>query len=982
MPARSRADLTLPGLGRARPLLARAKPPRRAMPRALHATRGARAGGGTGTLGRPSPAALATALLEACAVAAAVVVPLFFNPRTERVFEPDKLAWLIALAAVALAGLVVRALAEPGGAARALRRPLVRALVVLALALVLGTVMSRAPAISVWGAYRRGHGAIVWLAWMVLAAAASNASRWTTARERLRAALVAPAAPAAAYALLQRLQIDTIPWQQYGDDAAVRAFGPMGNAIFLGAYLAAVAPLAAEGLFRAWRAGERARSAAYAVASALCLAGILASQSRGPALGLLAGLGAFGLLAAVRAGRRRLAMAALVAGIGVPLALVGLGRASAPGLDRFGELLSPASRTVRQRVLAWEGLAEAAKADPARILFGHGPETTSLVLAPHAPAQLRKLVPDQVFDRAHNVLWEWWVAAGLFGVLALVAVYVAAFGTAYHALGWLTSRRHAIALAGTAVGGALAGLLLAAVVTAPLGAAGAALGLAAGLVGWGTWRGLRAPRGAATADGIVLAVLGVLSARLVEGALGLPNAAAELVFWLALALLLGATASRPEAGAPPAGDAAADGLAVGLGLATVAFAPLFLPFGLTAVMRGPNLAILMLPALYWVLMVVLLPMQAPPWRRDATALGLFAGFALTFRLLQGRVGGPTVAFAAVLAAAVAGMALRRARPAQPGERSVRWAVLAGALAAALLAAGWAGLRPVLADAWLRHGLERATLGERAAMRHAFDRASALWPAQPVFALYAAAVRRDEMLAAGSDAAAREAALDAGAAALEGAWRRVRAPEYARQLAMLYRDDGDLAGDAQARQGAWTSATAWFERALGADPYATATLAEHAALFERLGDAAAAAAGYRAALGAGDAAGYRAALDAGRADPALLAALARAELGGEDPTAVPRAAEALEAAWANAGRGGDEAVERFVALVVDPGPTATGPLGDPVPARGRARARAMALAVAGRSSEAREALAALQAGSEAGPVEAALARWLSDGPGNG
>jgi hypothetical protein len=242
-------------------------------------------------------------------------------------------------------------------------------------------------------------------------------------------------------------------------------------------------------------------------------------------------------------GRGRRVAAVVGVAVVAPLALIALGRAGMPGLERFAALIDGGSRTGLERMLAWDALAKLTVAEPSRFLFGHGPETVTLVLAPHAAEALTRLTPEQVFDRSHSLFWEWWIAAGLFGVAAYVAVIVTAFAAGYRALGWLEGRRDSwslavtgvLALALTVVGATLAG-------SPGLGPPLAAPALAAALVGWGAWSAFakarrsglirRTPRTL-----LALALLAALTGHLVEGALGLPSATADLCAWTAIGLL-------------------------------------------------------------------------------------------------------------------------------------------------------------------------------------------------------------------------------------------------------------------------------------------------------------------------------------------------------------------------------------------------------------------------------------------------------------
>ncbi len=790
-------------------------------------------------------------------LAAVVVTPLYFNPASQRVFEPDKLAWVACLGLAAGVALAVRALEAwlgsdqeaPSAATRPPGRwpgawPLWLAAALATVVLVLATAGSVLPAVSLWGSYRRGLGLVALLALLALFAATAVTGRGPAAMGRLRRALLLPVVPVAAYALLQRLGVDSVPWQVAGDQPHARAFGPMGNPILLGAYLAMILPLALAGLGQAWQdrtlepARRRLVLAGHGLVVAFGAAALLASQSRGPLVGLLAGLGMLAVLWAACQGRRRLSLALVVTGLALVAVVVALSWVGLPGLGRLGSLLDPSSRTAQERALVWHALADLAAADPGRALRGYGPDTLMYVLPPHLPDELIRLTGDQTFDRAHNVVWEWWLTAGVAGVATLFLLYLAALVTGFGLLGLWRTRRQAGWLlatlgAGTAIGAAVPALLGA----APLAALGAPLGLVAAAL---LFAALARPDGVGPPDPsawLVMGALAALVAHLVEGALGLPTASAELTFWVLLGALAALAARNGPPPRPEAPVAAwSEGVLDGLALAAIAFAPLLLPRAPT---RSPAAGwpLWLLPILAWLAADLLTASSAAGYRLQAAArLSVLGAFVALFLVLGGGAAGPATAFGLVLAGAVSALAygLSARRPATAGGEAWRWVVVASLSLLAVLV-GWRfAVAPVLADSWLRAGLEAAVTGDRAAAAARFTNAEALWPQQPGFATFIAARKRDDFLNPALSEAEREAAFQAAVSVLQGALTAVPDDAVALRLANLYRDRGDLLPDGALRQQAWSDAERYYLVARRIFPRNPSILLEHAQLLERAG----------------------------------------------------------------------------------------------------------------------------------------------------
>ncbi len=853
---------------------------------------------------------LASGLLEACCLVALAVVPLYFNPESERAFEPDKLAWLIVLGCAALWALLVFTVEgrcwlplnkNEGGRARrqrsstshrasALHLPVLAWVTVLCgLGLALGTLFSIVPTISLWGVYRRGHGLLAYAALFTLLAAAALTVRRPKGLSRLLYAAVLPVAPISAYALSQRAGIDNITWDTFGASASDRAFASLGNPIFLGAYLVLVLPLFASSTVVAWRGrklNEAGSGRRFAAASSGCVLGLMAvitSQSRGPALGVLAGAVVFVLAYAAAYRRREVALWAAGLGTAALVVLVTMGgSAGGPG-GRLGSLLSASSRTARERLLVWGALESLAKSDLPRSVVGHGPDTLSYALAPHLPLELAVLLPDQVIDRAHNIVWEWWTSAGAIGALAILGLLAAALYTGLRLLGLAAVRSDALLLTlALGVGTAVGAIAPIAAGQSPFAALGLGFGLVAGFVAYCFYRALvpgptdprsedrkasrsRSPqpsRAEACRKAAVVAILASLSGHLVEASLGLPTAAGGLVFWVLIGSLIALAASRgtstAESVEPTTQAAPASGLFEGLGLAAMAHAPLLVssresPFG------HPGLWLLV--PLTWTMCDMLWPTNGRLSRRYVDRLAILASFLLLWLLLRGVTGGSMLAFGAVLiattflAAARLGIGgLRRLPDADSSAglpRSIGgWARVAVYTIAGVVLAfvGWrAGVAPVLADTHLRSGVEAGVRGDLDGARYHFERAAELWPEQTAYATYRAASYREVFLDLDRPDRQRQAAFDAAIEVLERAEKLVPDEAAPHRLGTLLRDKGDLAASKETRSESWQQAASHYDRALALAPHSPGLHEERAQLYERQGKWTEALADYAAVL---------------------------------------------------------------------------------------------------------------------------------------
>lgn len=947
------------------------------------------------------------ALAEGSVLAAVLLAPLYFNPRSARVFEPDKLAWLLVLgllaAACGLAWPLVAPLPDRGWWRAIFGRPLPLLTLFGLVASLAATALSVVPAISLWGSYRRGQGLLAAAGLWLLFGAALVCLRRRPARSRLWRFLLLPALPAAVYSLLQRFGIDSLGWSTYGASPAERAFAGLGNPIFLGAWLTLLAPLALALLLSAGprRAAGEGRLALGAAGLLAALVGQASSASRGPLLAMAAGLG-LALLLALGRRRSRLAAGLAATGAGVVSILVVFLLAVGPGDLALGR-----GRTVEQRLLIWQATADLMRASgPGRWLLGHGPESLPYVIGPHLPERLVQLTPTQFFDRAHSRLWDDLAAKGLLGLASGLAIPALALAIALNLLGWGTRRRLLAAGLGGAAAVAAASLLAG---QAALSLALAPLGLLLGLLaamGW-TARAATGDRalppqpaaaGAVAAmrtageDWLIMGLAGALAAHLLESAVGVPSVASDLVVFMVLALLAAIDASaaaevdagraeptllagRADAEVGAGGSSATDGLLEGLGLAAILVAPIFSPDP----RRTLQQPILFLIPLAYVVALVLstdrgrrpiaaaagrrprsvkaLP-AAAPWPLSPGSLARVAAWGLAplialglDRLLGGRTGSEIAAWGAALLLALllrAGLEAGGAgdRP-RLGAAALPLAALAflGGLGAWRLA-----LAPLLADRHVRAGQEAAAAGDLPGAAERLAEAAAIWPEQPTVLDLQAGVAQLRMAEAGADEMARAARFDAARTALEAAMRLAPGDATGSHLGDLFRDRGDLAAPEGMATPWWTQARAAYQEALRRQPLSPPAWLGLAGAQERLGETASAGEAYDKAwrLNAGDAVA---------AAGSLRLALARGDWEG--------ALERLEQAL------GPEGVDPVAYREA-----AQDRRGFPAPSAAFDQAAVLALAATGDRASAAARLAELKARLPADPLLGRLEAWLA------
>lgn len=519
-------------------------------------------------VGRTKLSSFCDKLIEAGWLAAIIIIPLYFNIYTQRVFAIGKACLLRSIVLLMVLAWVVSVAenwkrdggqGEDVGLARQvldfLKLPVVLPVVAFAIVYLVTSITSVWSLVSFRGSYRRFQGTYTTLAYLVIFLLIVGTLRTRRQVERLVSVAVLTSLPVSLYAFIQHYGLDPIPWS---DDVAVRVTSTLGNAISISAYLILIVPLTIRQTFVAFseiRAEEgrplRILSAVlYLLILVMQVAAIVFSQSRGPFLGLASGLFFFFLLWAVVNANKKLVLSVIGLAVLLGLFLVILNLPNTPlsavrDWPYVGRLSTIAEATTfESRVLMWRGAINMIQADPLRAVVGYGPETIFVAYQPYMVPELTDFsMPQRNPDRSHNDLLDAVITTGGIGA----AVYLLLFGSVFYyglrGLGLLPESRwqklFIILLAAGGLVGAgliwyLAGSLKFIGVSVP---GGMLVGLLAYLVVY-----LVLHRGKdAGWDGSLLLLIGLFSAvvgHFIEIQSGIPVMPTRLMFWTHAALLV------------------------------------------------------------------------------------------------------------------------------------------------------------------------------------------------------------------------------------------------------------------------------------------------------------------------------------------------------------------------------------------------------------------------------------------------------------
>jgi tetratricopeptide (TPR) repeat protein len=246
-------------------------------------------------------------VIEASWLAALILVPLFFNVYSSRVFEPDKITIARSLALIMVGAWIVKWLEERGrGADRpdrvTWRTPLMLPTLLFVGIYVIASLLSVVPRVSIFGSYQRLQGFYSMLSYIMIFWMIVMNLRRREQLDRFVTVVVMTSLPIAFYGLIQHSGKDPLPW---GGDVTTRVAANMGNPIFVAAYLIMAFFLTLGRLIESFRVilteqesriSDILRASVYLFIAALQLIAFGFADSRGPLLGWLPGMFIFGLV--------------------------------------------------------------------------------------------------------------------------------------------------------------------------------------------------------------------------------------------------------------------------------------------------------------------------------------------------------------------------------------------------------------------------------------------------------------------------------------------------------------------------------------------------------------------------------------------------------------------------------------------------------------------------------------------------------------
>ncbi len=204
-------------------------------------------------------------VIEAGWLLAVILVPLFFNVYSSRVFEPDKLTLLRSIVLVMIVAWLIKVLervswgsdseqeAEDGGAdtsgesiGASVRRwlievPMVLPTLLMVFVYIISTIASVVPSVSLLGSYQRLQGTYTTFSYIIVFFMILQGMRKREQLDRLVTAVLLSSLSISLYGIIQHDKLDPLPW---GGDVTSRVAANMGNAIFIAAYLIMAIPLA------------------------------------------------------------------------------------------------------------------------------------------------------------------------------------------------------------------------------------------------------------------------------------------------------------------------------------------------------------------------------------------------------------------------------------------------------------------------------------------------------------------------------------------------------------------------------------------------------------------------------------------------------------------------------------------------------------------------------------------------------------------
>ena len=524
-------------------------------------------------------------MIEASWLAAVIVIPLFFNVFSSRIFEPDKIAILRSISLILMGFWLVKIVDQiyvmktsksplNVNFKTIMKFPLFIPVAGMLIVYLIATLFSVSPSASFFGSYQRLQGTYTFLSYLIIFAALVGNLRLRSQLDRILTVIVLTSFPIALYGILQRYGIDPVPWE---GDVAVRIASTMGNSIFVAAYLIIAFPITVERIIKQFRiilSDEKSiilhmiQATAYVIIVIFQVFAIYLSFSRGPFMGFLVSLGFLVLLLLMILRKRWIIAGLVIIGILVVsfLLLINIDGGplesirNHPAVGRFGRMLDPTSNSALVRQYIWEGAAELMspheplqfpdgswdKFNSIRQVVGYGPESMFVAYNPFYVPKLGSVERRNASpDRAHNETWDALITTGGLGLLAYIGLFSAIFYYSLKWLGFITRNKHKYLFLVIYI---LCGLLGSIIASLWRGVPYIGIGLPFGLVFglllyivlfalFGKYDQLRGPD-AITRYILISVLLSAILAHFIEINFGIAIVATRTYFWVLVGILI------------------------------------------------------------------------------------------------------------------------------------------------------------------------------------------------------------------------------------------------------------------------------------------------------------------------------------------------------------------------------------------------------------------------------------------------------------